>query len=499
VTTALASTVPVSLRRLALVAAALVAAAASGCGDSTSRGDANDPASAIPQSASVYVEATLGSAVQRRTTLATLRRILPPDSPGQRLEDLIDSSGATKAAIAITGLTAGKPDWVAVVKPIDDAKARQALEQEPGYTIRRSYEGADYRVNPREGQAVGLVDHFAIDGTENAFKQVAHLLKKGGDSLASNADLQDARDKVGGRPGFMFVDLPALLRGAAGSAGSALGPSQLSAINGVFKRFRAFGVGIVANAEAIRMSVATLGEGPGTGNGPSTSLPLDKAPADAWLALTQKDIGTSISAILDSLNGTASYDQLSQLEAAFGLNVKDDLLSWMGDAALFVEGDSVPTLGGALVIQSTDPGKTRTAITKIDGLLRQFNVKLGPAPTGASAGFSMRIGDGGEKPILIGLAGDRFVISYGKKAFADATHPASTLSSSANFKSASGLLGGSAKPSIYLDFQAVTRFMGLAAGSDPDFAKAKSYLDAFTALIGGGSGDRKAEIAVGLK
>ena len=49
----------------------------------------------------------------------------------------------------------------------------------------------------------------------------------------------------------------------------------------------------------------------------------------------------------------------------------------MGDAGLFVEGDSLPALGGALVVQSTDPAKTRAAITKIKGLLRQFNQRVG--------------------------------------------------------------------------------------------------------------------------
>jgi len=185
------------------------------------------------------------------------------------------------------------------------------------------------------------------------------------------------------------VDLQALLRTVAGSAGSSLGPSELSAINGVFKRFRAFGVGIGADAQAIRMSVATLGEGAAPGNGPGSALPLEKAPGASWLAFTQSDIGKSISGVLDSLKnvnsgsggGTVS-DAITQFETATGLKVKEDLLSWMGDAGLFVEGDSLPALTGALVIQSTDPAKTRAAITKIKGLMRQFNQRPGAVPPG---------------------------------------------------------------------------------------------------------------------
>jgi hypothetical protein len=91
------------------------------------------------------------------------------------------------------------------------------------------------------------------------------------------------------------------------------------------------------------------------------------------------------------------------------------------------------------------------------------------------------------------------VIAVGQKALRDAIHPSSTLASGADYRSASGLLGGGAKPSFFLDFPTVTRFLALAAHGDPGFAKAKPYLDAFTALVGGGTGPGKTEIALGLK
>ena len=40
---------------------------------------------------------------------------------------------------------------------------------------------------------------------------------------------------------------------------------ELSTIDNLFKRYRAFGVGISADANAIRMTVVTLGEGSGDG------------------------------------------------------------------------------------------------------------------------------------------------------------------------------------------------------------------------------------------
>jgi hypothetical protein len=506
------TTLSLSPRRLSVLAAAALAIPIAGCGssDSSSSGD-TDPAKAIPASAPFYLEATVRPTGKQKADLeAALGKILRTDDPAKKITQLIDKSsknGKTfekdvkpwlgdKAAIAVTGVSANNSDWAAVIDSTDDAKANAALSSEPGYSTKRSYEGVDYRYSAKDKTSQGVVKGFAVAGTDAGFKQVVNVLEKGADSLATNVDLQDARSKVGGRPGFMFVDMQSLLRSAAGSAGSQLGPSELAAISSVFKRFRAFGVGISADAAAIRMSIATLGEGSGTGNGPGSTLPLDNAPGNSWLALTQSDIGKSIQGLLDALKNSSTSDQITQFETATGLKVKEDLLSWMGDAAAFVEGDSVPAIGGALVVQSTDPDKTRATITKIKRLLSQYNQRPGPAPAGASAGFTLR---SGSKPVLIGLVGSRFVIAYGNKAFRDATHPSSTLGSSATFKSASGLLGDTAKPSFYLDWKTVTRFITLAAGNDASFQKAKPYLEAFTAVIGGGSGDRKAEVAIGLK
>jgi hypothetical protein len=511
-------------RRLAVLAAAALAIPVAGCGssDSSSGGGADDPAKAIPAAAPFYLEATVSPTGKQRTDLeAAAGKVLRTSDPAAKVKELIDKAGAKegksydkdikpwlgeKAAVAITGYAAGQPQFAVVVNSTDDAKAGDLISSDSSYKTKRSFEGTDYRYDPSDKTAAGVVKHYLVIGSEPSFKQISHLLNKGGDSLASNVDLQDARKKVGGRPGFMFVDLQSLLRTVAGSAGSSLGPSELSALNGVFKRFRAFGVGIGADAQAIRMSVASLGEGAAAGNGPGSALPLEKAPGGSWLAFTQSDIGKSISGVLDSLKdvnsgsggGTVS-DAITQFETATGLKVKEDLLSWMGDAGLFVEGDSLPALTGALVIQSTDPAKTRAAITKIKGLMRQFNQRPGAVPPGTSDGFTLHLASGTTLPLYVGLAGSRFVVAFGPKALHDAIHPSSTLGSSATFQSAKGLLGSSAKPSFYLDWRTVTRFISLAARNDPNFAKAKPYLDAFTAVIGGGSGDRTAEIAIGLK
>jgi hypothetical protein len=506
-------TLRIARRRLAVLAAAAFAVPIAGCGSSSSSsgGGAGDPAKAIPASAPVYLEATIQPTGKQRTDLeAAGRKVLRTGDPAAKIKELIDKAAkkegksfdkdikpwlGSKAAIAVTSMAAGQPQFAVVVDSTDDAKARKLIEDDSSYKTKRSFEGTDYRFDPKDGTAGGVIKHYLVIASEPSFKQVATLLGKGGDSLAGNKDLQAARAKVGGRPGFAFVDLRGLVRTIAADGSANLGPTELAALDSVFKRFRAFGVGASADAQAVRLSVASLGPGSGTGRGPGAALPLEQAPGAAWLAFTQKDIGKTIAGVLQG-GGTIS-DTIAQFEVASGLKLKEDLLSWMGDAAFFVEGDSLPALGGALVVQSTDPAKTRAAILKIKGLLRQFNQPVGATPPGTSPGFTLKVG-ARVAPLQIGLAGSRFVIALGKTALRDAIQPTSTLGSKASFRSASGLLGATAKPSFYLDLQTVTRFIGLMAASSPSFQKAKPYLDAFTAAIGGGAGGQT-EIAIGLK
>ncbi len=63
-------------------------------------------------------------------------------------------------------------------------------------------------------------------------------------------------------------------------------------------------------------------------------------------------------------------------------------------------------------------------------------------------------------------------------------------------------LGDGIQPSFYLDFPTVVSFIGLAAGSDPSYAKAKPYLDAFSAIVAGGKRDgdiNRGRFVLGLK
>ena len=71
------------------------------------------------------------------------------------------------------------------------------------------------------------------------------------------------------------------------------------------------------------------------------------------------------------------------------------------------------------------------------------------------------------------------------------------------FNAAAGKLGNGLRPSFYLDFAQVTKLIESFAGTNPDFQKAKPYLDAFGAIVAGakseGSGVTRSRFVVTLR
>ncbi len=268
-------------RRLAVLAAAALAIPIAGCGsssDSSSSGGANDPAKAIPASAPFYLEATVRPTGQQRTDLeAALSKILRTNDPGAKITELIDKSGkekgksyakdiepwlGDKAAVAITGFAAGQPQFAVVINSTDDAKASDLINTDSSYKTKRSFEGTDYRYDPSDKTARGGRRALPRDRLGAVVQAGRAPARQGRRSRWGPTRTSRTRARrSAGAPASCSWTCRASCARVAGSAGSSLGPSELSAINSVFKRYRAFGVGIGADAQAIRLSVATLGGG----------------------------------------------------------------------------------------------------------------------------------------------------------------------------------------------------------------------------------------------
>jgi hypothetical protein len=513
----MASSLLLHPRRFALLAASCAVAAVpiAGCGssstsNSSSSASGTDPAALLPASAPVYVEAQVrptGDLAANTKTVAG--KILRTSDPGGKIVGLIDDAakdeGASyekdvkpwlgqRAGIAITGLhgTGGDDiDLVGAIASTDDDAAKAFLKKHAkGAT--RTYRDVEYQYKSDDDMAAAVVDHAVLIGTERAFKSA--LDARSGASLESAGAFKKARATVGTDGlGFVYADPSRffdLALGAASGSGSLKGSDagSLQAFKGLLtgSGLQSVAAKLDVASNALKVDAAAIGLKAGASAGDSAEAAAS-APAGAWLSVGLGDVGGTFKSSLSTLGSagaTGGIDPatlLSQLKDQLGVDVEKDLLSWMGNANLFVQGTTMSDLGGALVVTSKDPAASKAAIPKLKKLLSGLDVKTSPLSgpgTSDADGFSIDVGGPISGGIKVATKDDKFVVAYGPAALKDALDGGDKLGDSDPFKTAAGLLEG-AKPSLFLDTPQVVKLLSSFAGSDADFAKAKPTLDAF--------------------
>jgi len=494
---------------LAAVTAALVV---SGCGGSdgagAAAGDGPDPASVMPKSAALYVEGVIDPEGDQADAVRELAgRVLKTDDPARKVKDLIDrelaneAPGATidddvdpwlgdRVGIATTNLAGDSAGFIAAIALDDAGKARDflATQAKRDGDPQRTYAGTTYFVDD-EGQASGVVDDFLVAaGDEADFKRAVDTSK--GESLA---DVQAFEDAVGDLPdervGTLYMDPSAFADAAAASAGD---PSASAIVQNAFKDVGAVAGFAQAAPDAATLETRTafkrggaLAKLAGLAAGGAPEL-VQELPDDAWAAFGFADLGETVRTGLDSVAGGLGSAVIGgQVTQATGLDLERDLLSWMGDAAVFVRGASMGDLGGALVVQATDEGKAVAALPRIvNALTTRGGVPFSSAQvSGADQAWTATVPDAPGR-VVIARTGDRVVLALGEEAASAALQPSGTLGDSALYDRAKDALDG-LEPSFLVDGPTLVRLIGEGAGSDPDFAKAKPYLDLLDLLAAG--------------
>jgi hypothetical protein len=503
---------------------ALIAAIAAGCGSSNSgSGGDNDPAALVPANAPVYAEATLRPDGKIGADLdAALKKILRTEDPGALIQKAIDDSGKSdgttykadiepwlgeRAGIAVTAIHGNDADYVVVVNSTDDGKAKDALKKTKGDLVDRSYKGVDYRLDRKDGTVAGVFDHSVVVGTEPGFKAAVDASK--GDSLSDGNGLRGVRAKVAQeRVGLLYLDVNGLLQAVSQSAGSQ--PEVGAVLQSLSAAVpKTVGAALQAQPDAIKIDAVSLGTPKSASSGASGADMVASLPSSSWLALGFGNSGQTLEGVLDGIGKAGGVTSvgvnalLSQFQQQTGLDLRKDVLSWMGDAGLFVAGKGLPDLGGGLVVKTSDPAKTKRVI----GVLRRLAAQQGGATVkslsaqGVDEGFTIETGDGPR--VDVALAGDRFVVAVGAGALKEAISPSQPLSSSPAFTDAAGKLGDGLRPSFYLDFRQVVSVIEGFVGNDADFQKAKPYLETLGAIVAGakdeGDGVTRARFVVTLK
>lgn len=507
------------------IQAATVAAGAIAIGAFGLAGCGNDEveeglASLAPPDTPFYVEAAIQPEGDRAEAITSLSRsIAGIDDPGGRVTALLDSElqsedvpftyaedvepwlGETGAlfirSFEAADFAGDMADAAVMIEVTDADAASDFLERvsTAGPEARleeRTYEGVDYFTDPREQGAVGLVGDAMVGGTEAAFK--AAVDASAGESLAGADDFSEHAGGLDDENlAEMWLDLGTALDAVAESAQA--DGSEVDAARAAFGPLleEPLVMELAATEESVTLDTSAAG---GTGIAGDTEL-LAALPAESWLAVAVADAGDTLSRTLAGLGslgsqlGDPSLDPEaigSALEAETGLDLDDDVLSWIGDASLFISGTSEDELAGAAILETSDPDASSAVIDAVRAVVeREAGQPVGePRLEGADDGFALSSPAGGQG-FEVAL-GDGVLVAAmgGADAAADALEPAMALGETELFEAASSALGDGYAASAFVaiqDFLAVAEQGG--SGADPDYRLVRPYLDALTYLVAG--------------
>jgi len=495
-------------RRLAVLVVALLAAAlaVAGCAGSSAAGGGTDPASVVPAAAPLYAEAVLGgNGKEQADAQAALAKILRTSDPQGQILKLFDRGNVRFARdiepwigerVGAAALTLGRDgDKIVVAASRDNAQAQAALGRiAPGAT-ERTYRDVSYRVDTNShGFAAGVVGDNVVLGTENGLKAAIDASK--GASLAEAGALKQGRSTVRQeRSAFLYVDVAGLLRQALGNAGG--GGGQLAPfIDPIAQALpKTFAAALDAEPGLVRLDSAAFGNGGGAPAAGSGADALAALPGDAWLGVGVGELGQTVNGFLDHVSktsplaGVGVQALLGQAQQQLGLDIRQDLLPWMGDAGVYLAGSSADDPRVALLVASKDPAATKRTVAALQRLAQRGGDVTALNAAGVDSGFAVK--RSGKSDLLVATGGDRFVVANSRAALTEAlASGGARLGDTPAFRDAASKLGSGIRPAFFVDVQ---KLSGIAA-SKPDHGgdhgrELREYLGAFGAVVGGAKRD----------
>ena len=254
----------------------------------------------------------------------------------------------------------------------DDDAAQKFVDARRRRGRTETYRDVKYQYKASDDLAAAVVNHVVLVGTDKAFKSAVDA--QSGAKLADAGAFKSARDAVGTDGlGFLYADPLKFFNLFAGAASGSLSPGNAQGLRvvqqllagvraavgrGVAERRQGRGAGRRGGGRA----EGRRGEGrerrrrPGRrGGGPGgvVAEPRDRRRRRCRQERAEERRGSGVTGGMDPAT------LLDGLKSQLGIDVQKDLLSWMGDAALFVRGTTKSTLSGALVVHSKDPAASR--------------------------------------------------------------------------------------------------------------------------------------------
>jgi hypothetical protein len=491
-----------------LIALLTATVAAVGCGSDDS--SSSSAAAAVAPGVSVmYGEVTLRPEGEQKAAVEDLVTKFPGEgSAGDRIQQLLETLFAEaetplsyredvepwlgdEAAFFISGLPSDgeEPDAALLVATEDEDATVDAVEKASD-ARKTEHNGHDLYVYDGGEESAAVFDGWLALGTPPAVKAAVDTAE-GGDAIEDDDRYRETlEDAPEDRLGFVYVDMPGLYERLQRMPDAApLGP---------FRQIFEEPIIVTANADenAVRFEgtipasliagLPIVAEGSGAAGG---------LPADSWLALSQADLGKTIDGYLDiAAASIGGRDVIAEeLRSSTGLDLEEDVISWMGDWSVFVRGTSVDTLNGAVVIETSDEVASGRFIDGIARVVRRTGdpgVTVGPLDLpGGGEGVTVR-SQYVPQPIHLFQRDGKVVAAYGNDAAKDALDPAETLAESEDFTQAEDALGGDYVVSFFVAFEPILALAEAeGAAADEDYQKAKPYLEPLGAVVGGARKD----------
>lgn len=515
-----------------LLLLALLVTALAGCGGGSEAGGGG-PAALVPRDAGLYVEATVRpEGRMREDALAAAGKVFDTTDPAARISELLEqaqaSGGEPKLDYArdvepwlgdrialwlASGGVVGEFRGVALAATTDPEGARESIRaamRRHDVSLRaRSHQGVDYEVG-EDGESFAVVEGFLALGTEAELKRTIDAAD--GESLADDERYAKIVGELPeGRIAHFFARTELFTKAAMGGGepGASEQYEQLRRIF-PFDEIGPYAGSLSIDGERIALDTITTARSGeafrqlGLFGGAASTPLLGELPGDAWGAFGTPKLGETLKLLVGRFAGAFGGAALSQqLRQETGLDLEQDILSWIGDAAFFVRGSTPDTVDGGAVIAVTDEERAATAFGKIVGALSsRGGLEAKPVRIeGAESAFALSE-SGQPKPVVLARSRQRVVVAYGEAAAAAALSPAEKLADSDAYGEARALLGDELDPGLLLSIPALLSLVEASGEADAEFAKVKAYLDALTVLSLGGetSDDRsRSRVAVGLR
>lgn len=515
--------------KLRLVLPVLLAALAAfaGCGGGSDDGSGAAPATLAPADAPVFVEATLQPEGELQKNVEALaQQLAGVDDLGglivSELEASADSSQPVdfeteiepwlgeRAGMFLESYDGDDFHGYGIAVAVSDADAAREFvakraETDDGEPFEKgSEDGVDYWVDPDDGTVAGVVGDFvAIAEGLASFKRM--LAAEQGESLAGQDRFAAATEGApSGSLGDVYVDIGGLIR----EAGGAIDPDAERFFDsaGIDPREATALASVIPGPDRLEVDVSSDLGGQNPPGGDASEL-LGSLPAGAVGALASADFGERLGEAIDELDaagvpGEIPPHQLKKTMKAAGVDL-GKISGSLGDLALFVEGGSRASLGGAVIVETDSPAEARGAVADVGLLLRASETPGVTAIGGRLSGFSVRSEDLGSKPLVVVAGGAKIAISYGRAAAARALAPAAaTLASDPAFEAGAKALGDTPISGFVAGRAALRLARALLPADDRrDLQEARPYLRKieYLALGGGASGERStAKIVAGL-